>query len=136
MYTLWSDIDRLFNHSFSDFWDREPERDSMTGLNRMNLIDKGDSFEFVAELPGVEEKDVNLTVHNGTLNLSAKREIPRKKEDGYYMIERGAFDIQRSIGLPSAVNAAETKASFKNGVLRVILPKAPEAQPKQIAINA
>ena len=141
MFTLWSDIDRLFNHSFSDmFSDRMMRRfedsDAFVGACRMNLIDRGENLEFVAELPGVKEKDMNLTVHNDTLTLSAKREVSHDKENRIYLAERGNFDIQRSIGLPARVDAEKAKASFKNGILRVILPKAPENQPKQIAINA
>ncbi len=105
------------------------------GLNRMNLIDKGASLEFVAELPGVDEKDMNLTVHNDTLTLSAKRNITRSKDNIIYLTERGNYDVRRSIVLPSRIDAEKTTASFKNGILRVALPKAPESQPKQIAIN-
>ena len=67
MFTLWSDIDRLFNRSFADmFNDRMMQRfencDACAGAYRMNLLDRGENLEFVAELPGVEEKDMNLTV--------------------------------------------------------------------------
>lgn len=140
MFTLWSDIDRLFNNSFADMLNdrmiKHIENNAFTGLNRMNLIDKGDSLEFIAELPGVDEKDMNLTVHNDTLTLSAKRNISRSKENILYLAERGNYDVRKSIVLPSRIDAEKTTASFKNGVLRVALPKAPESQPKQIAINA
>ena len=141
MFTLWSDMDRLFNRSFSDmFGDRMMRRfedcDSCAGAYRMNLLDRGENLEFVAELPGVEEKDMNLTVHDDTLTLSAKRTVSRDKENRIYLAERGNYDVQRSIGLPSRVDVNKAKASFKNGVLRVVLPKSPESQPKQIAINA
>lgn len=141
MFTLWSDIDRLFNHSFADmFNDRMMHRfencEACAGAYGMNLLDRGENLEFVAELPGVEEKDMNLTVHNDTLTLSAKRNISRDKENRIYLAERGNYDVQRSIGLPVRVDANKATANFKNGILRVILPKAPENQPKQIAINA
>lgn len=141
MFTLWSDMDRLFNHSFSDmFSDRMMRRfedgDAFVGARRMNLLDRGETLEFVAELPGVEEKDMNLTVHGDTLTLSAKREVSHDKENRIYLAERGNYEVQRSIGLPSRVDADKATASFKNGILRVVLPKTPESQPKQIAINA
>ena len=141
MFTLWSAMDRLFNRSFADmFGDRMMRRfedcDSCAGAYRMNLLDRGENLEFVAELPGVEEKDMNLTVHDDTLTLSAKRTVSRDKENRIYLAERGNYDVQRSIGLPSRVDVNKAKASFKNGVLRVVLPKSPESQPKQIAINA
>ena len=79
---------------------------------------------------------MNLTVHNDTLTLSAKRTIARSKDNTIYLAERSNYDILRSIALPARVDADKTTATFKNGILRVILPKAPENQPKQIAINA
>jgi len=141
MFTLWSDIDRLFNNSFADMFNDSMIRhfensNAFIGMNRMNLIDKGENLEFVAELPGVDEKDMNLTVHNDTLTLSAKRTVSREKDNTLYLAERGNYDVRRSIALPSRVEADKTTATFKNGVLRVVLPKAPENQPKQIAINA
>lgn len=141
MFTLWSDIDRLFNRSFADMLNDQMMRkfdgtDAYAGSQRMNLMDKGENLEFVAELPGVEEKDMNLTVHNDTLTLSAKRTVTHDKENRIYLAERSSCEIQRSIALPARVDAEKTTATLKNGVLRVVMPKAPENQPKQIAINA
>ena len=138
MFTLWSDIDRLFNRSL-DWMLEHPFRednDAIYGLQRMNLMDKGENLEFIVELPGVEDKDMNLTVHNDTLTLSAKRKIEHKDGDALYLSERSNYDIKRSIALPVRVEADKATASLKNGVLRVILPKVPESKPKQIAINA
>ena len=141
MFTLWSDIDRLFNRSFADWmlndraW-RQFGEDACCGMHRMNLLDKGETLEFVAELPGVEDKNMNLTVHNDTLTLSAKRTVEHEKGNTVYLAERGNYDIQRSIALPARVDADKASASFKNGILRVTLPKSAENQPKQIAIHA
>ena len=79
MFTLWSDIDRLFNHPFADWMFNEnalrSAEESFLGLNRMNLTDKGENLLFVAELPGVSQDDINLSIHEDTLTLSAKRNI-------------------------------------------------------------
>lgn len=137
MYTLWSDFDRLWNNSLEN-WFVGPQmmRRACEETERMNLLDKGENLEFVAELPGVEEKDMNLTVHDDTLTLKAKRTVAHDKENSLYLAERGNFDMQRSIGLPTHVQADKAKATFKNGILDVILPKAVESQPRQISINA
>ncbi|MBQ9817239.1 MAG: Hsp20/alpha crystallin family protein [Proteobacteria bacterium] len=141
MFTLWSDIDRLFNRSFADWmlndraW-RQFSDDACCGMHRMNLLDKGENLEFVAELPGVDDKNMNLTIHNDTLTLSAKRTVEHEKGNTVYLAERGNYDIQRSIALPAKVEAEKAAATFKNGILRVTLPKSAENQPKQIAINA
>lgn len=135
MFTLWSDIDRLFNRSFADWMLRDrPYREGFGNL-RMNLIDAGENLEFFAELPGVEEKDMELSVHNDTLTFGAKRTIVRDKEQTTYLAERGDYDIRRSIALPARVEAEKAVATLKNGVLHVVLPKAPDSKPKQIAIN-
>ena len=141
MYTLWSDFDRLLNDSLENwFVDPRMMRRAFVaegnGATRMNLLDKGENLEFVAELPGVEEKDMNLTVRNDTLTLKAKRTVTHNKENNLYLAERGNYDMQKSIGLPARVEADKAKATFKNGILDVILPKAPESKPRQISINA
>ena len=136
MFTLWSDIDRLFNRSFADWMLQDRAYREDLGNLRMNLIDNGENLEFIVELPGVEEKDMDLSVHNDNLTLSAKRTIARDKDQTVYRAERGDYDIRRSIALPARVEADKASATLKNGILRVVLPKAPESKPKQIAINA
>lgn len=141
MYTLWSDFDRLLNNSLEN-WFVDPRllrrafAEEATGTSRMNLLDKGENLEFVAELPGVEEKDMNLSVHNDTLTLKAKRTVTHNKENSIYLAERGNYDMQKSIALPVRVEAEKAKATFKNGILDVVLPKAAESKPRQISINA
>ena len=138
MFTLWSDMDRFFNNSFADwmFNPRFRANDDVFGSYRMNLIDKGENIEFIAELPGVEDKDMSLDVHNDTLTLRAKRAVSHNPEDTLYLSEREDYDIKRSVALPAKIDAEKASATLKNGILRVVLPKAPESQPRQIAINA
>ena len=130
MFTLWSDIDRLFNRSLSDWMlNSRADDEAFRGFHRMNLIDSGDALKFIAELPGVADKDMNLSVHQDTLTLSAKRNISHEKDN------TENYDVQRSIALPVHVDAAKAKATLKNGLLTVILPKVPESKPQQIAIH-
>ena len=132
MFTLWSDMDRLFNI----LNDRDYRYAASQPKFRMNLQDKGENLEFVAELPGVSEKDINLEIHNETLTLSAKREVSHEKENTIYLGERGSWNIQRSISLPVAVEVENTNATLKNGILHVTLPKAASSRPQTIAIHA
>lgn len=137
MFTLWSDIDRLFNRSLSDWMvNSRSDDEAFRGFHRMNLIDSGDSLKFIAELPGVADKDVNLSVHQDTLTLSAKRNIAHDEDNTVYLSERENYDVQRSIALPVHVDAASVKATLKNGLLTVVLPKLPESKPQQIAIHS
>ncbi len=134
MFTLWSDMDRLFN--ILNDRDYRYAAAQKSPKFRMNLLDKGENIEFVAELPGLSDKDITLEVHNETLTLSAKRDIQHNKENNIYLAERSSWDIKRSISLPLPIDVDKAKASFKDGVLRVTLPKAPSSRPQQIAINA
>jgi HSP20 family protein len=132
MYTLWNDFDRLFNFfNGCDYRCNAPQQSY-----RMNLQDQGDNLEFVAELPGVEDKDINLEIHDDTLKLSAKRNIEHGKNNDIYMTERKSWDLQRSITLPVQVESDNTKAVLKNGILRVTMPKAAASRPQKIQINA
>ena len=136
MFTLWSDIDRLFNRSLSDWMlNSRADDEAFRGFHRMNLIDSGDALKFIAELPGVADKDMNLSVHQDTLTLSAKRNISHEKDNTVYLSERENYDVQRRIARPVHVDAAKAKATLKNGLLTVILPKVPESKPQQIAIH-
>lgn len=132
MFTLWSDMDRLFNI----LNDRDYRYAASQPKFRMNLQDKGENLEFVAELPGVSEKDINLEIHDETLTLSAKRDVTHEKDNTLYLAERGSWNIQRSISLPVAVEVENTNATLKNGILRVTLPKAASSRPQKILINA
>ena len=134
MFTLWSDMDRLFN-IFNDN-DCRCRVSKCRPKFRMNLTDKGDNLEFIAELPGVSDKDVSLEIHNDTLTLSANRKLDQDKENVLYSSERGAWNIKRSISLPTAVEVENAKAVFKDGILRVTLPKAACNRPQRIAVNA
>jgi len=86
-----------------------------------------------AELPGVSDKDVEITVHDGVLNIKADR---RPEEGRAYLYNSRSFgSFERSIVLPEAVDAENVEASMSNGVLRVDLPKHPAARPRKIPLK-
>jgi HSP20 family protein len=105
----------------------------------VDVAEKDDAFEITAELPGLAEKDVNVSHANGTLTIKGekKAETEEKKKD-YYLSERRYGAFQRSFSIPEGVDADEIDARFKDGVLTVRLPKTAEAkQPaKKIAVKA
>ena len=86
--------------------------------------------EFVveAELPGMDEKDVSVTLNNGVLTLKGEKKSEREeKQDDYHLMERSYGSFQRSFRLADAVDPDKVKASFDKGVLKVSMPKRPEA---------
>jgi HSP20 family protein len=92
-----------------------------------------------AELPGIDEKDVQLTIHDGVLSLRGEKKMERSdKHENYHLMERSYGSFQRSIRLPETVDEDKAEARFEKGVLTVTLPKRPESvkEQKKIEIKA
>jgi HSP20 family protein len=103
------------------------------------VTEDDNAYEITAEMPGVEEKDVEITVKDDRLTLRGekKSEKEEKKKD-YHMTERSYGAFERSFHLPADVAADKIRADFEKGVLTLTLPKTPEAKSKErkIAIKA
>lgn len=105
----------------------------------MDLVDKDDSYEITAELPGIDEKNVEIKLSNHTLTIKGeKSEEKEEKQKDYYLSERRYGSFQRSFQLPEGVNADKIEATFARGVLTVNLPKTAEAKKaeKKITVKA
>jgi HSP20 family protein len=102
----------------------------------VDVIEDDDKVVVKAELPGLTDKDVDISVVDNTLTIKGeKKQEEEKKEKGYHRLERSYGMFQRSIMLPASVTSEKAKASFKNGVLEIELPKQEEAKPKQIKVK-
>ena len=89
-----------------------------------------------AELPGLESKDINVSMLGHTLTIRGERQHEAEaKEENFYRRELAYGVFQRQIELPQAVNPEGLKASYKNGILEISLPKREEAKPKQIKVD-
>ena len=89
-----------------------------------------------ADLPGMDEKDINLTVHNGVLSLRGEKKSEHTDErDNYHVMERSYGSFQRSIRLPDTVDEDKAEARFDKGVLTITLPKRPESVSAQKKIQ-
>jgi len=103
----------------------------------IEVFEKEDKFVVKAELPGMKEEDIDVSVVGDTLTLKGERKAETEvKEEDYYCCERSYGSFFRSIALPSTVDAKKIEASFEDGVLEVSLPKAAEVKPKKISISA
>ena len=102
----------------------------------VDVIETDEEFQIRAELPGVEKKDVKLSVENGVLLISGHREH-EKAENGkrYHKMERVYGSFARSFTVPAAVDVHKVTAEFKNGLLTVRLPKSEKARPKSIEVQ-
>ena len=107
------------------FW--QPE--SWIAAPAIDLVERDNAFEMTADMPGLEEKDIEVKVANGVLTVKGQKEEGKedKKED-FHLRERRFTSFERSIRLPETVDADKIEAAFKNGVLTVTMPKTAEAQ--------
>jgi HSP20 family protein len=88
------------------------------------------------EVPGIEEKDLDIRVENNTLTVKGERKFEKEeKEENFHRIERRYGTFYRAFTLPSTVDSEHVQASYQNGILKLELSKKPEAQPKQIKVN-
>jgi HSP20 family protein len=126
------EMDRVFN----DFG-RVPGKASSQGRAswpRMELADLGGSLLLTAEVPGLADKDLKIQVDQSTLTLQGSRRVEPPKGYDTHRRERSPYEFTRSFTLPVKVDADQAKATLKNGLLTLTLPKAPEVQPRQIKV--
>jgi HSP20 family protein len=103
----------------------------------IEVFEKEDKFVVKAELPGMKEEDIDISVVGDTLTIKGERKAESEvKEEDYYCCERSYGAFSHSIAVPSDVDAKKIEASYEDGVLEVSLPKAPEVKPKKIAVSA
>ncbi len=103
----------------------------------VDFVEKDREYEISAELPGLDEKNVEVKVTGGVLTISGeKKEEKEEKKEGYYFSERRYGSFKRAFHMPEGVDADKITAGFDKGVLRVKLPKSAEAkkEEKKIAI--
>jgi HSP20 family protein len=147
--SLHREIDRLFDDFGMGFrWPfgrslaaeplfaREPTWPKMPAVD---VVESEKGYEITADLPGMEEKNIEVKVTGGVLTMKGERqEEKEEKRQDYYLQERSFGSFQRSFELPESIDVDKIEASFKNGVLNVKLPKKAEAQKlaKKIEVKA
>lgn len=103
---------------------------------QVDIFEDENGIRLHADLPGVEQKDLDVKVENGTLSLRGERRLAHEaNKENYHRIERYFGTFSRSFALPDYADAENVGASFKNGVLDVTIPKRAEKRPKQIKIE-
>ena len=102
----------------------------------VNLYETPDSYVLSAELPGLRSEDIEVTLERDRLTLSGTRRIEHPKDASLHRVERRAGSFRRAVQLPKEVDGEKVEASYRNGVLRVRIPKAPEHQPRRITVGA
>ena len=131
------------NRVFDDFWGEswlEPRREAGAAAfwPQVDVTETDKEIKVSAEIPGVEPKDIDLSVEDGMLTIKGEKKYEREeKEKGQYRMERSYGSFERAIELPAEVDESKAKAEFKKGVLRLTLPKKPGApsRRKKIAVT-
>jgi len=140
----WSALDRWSNlrdqlNSFFDmpFWSSfERTGQLFTGWSpALDLYESGDHFVAVVKLPGMRREDIDISLHDGTLTISGERKRESSNGKTAQRTERYVGTFRRSIGLPTRVDPSKVSATYEDGILKVTLPKAEDAKPKQIQVS-
>ena len=132
LYFLQNRMNRLFEEQYGG-----GKEDSLTTAGAfvppVDIYEDEHSVQLKLEVPGIDEKDLDVKVENNTLTVSGERKF--EKEENFRRVERRYGSFTRSFTLPNTVSTEDINASYDNGVLNIRLAKRAEAKPKQIKVN-
>ena len=129
------EMDRLFDRFFEPRWDEF----ELVGewAPKVDVVETKDAVVVKAELPGMEQKDINVELENQVLTIKGeKHQEKEEKSERFHRMERSWGAFSRTFRLPAAVEGGKVNATFKSGVLTVTLPKAPTAKGTTIPVKA
>ena len=138
---LWDDF---FNDGFENIFSLVPQRifskpETLREYSwhpRVDVHETEDALIFDAEMPGVKEDDVEVTVENNVLTIKGERKFEKdNKSDNYHRVERHYGSFQRIFSLPNNLNTSDVTANYSEGILEIKFPKKPESKPKKVVIN-
>ena len=128
-------MNRLFRESYSP----EGPEDALTTTSfapPVDIYEDEHSITLKLEVPGIDEKDIDVRIDNNTLTVHGERKIEKEeKEENFRRVERQYGSFTRSFTLPSSVDVSQVSADYAQGVLNIKLAKKAEAKPKQIKVN-
>ncbi|HEU4401285.1 MAG TPA: Hsp20/alpha crystallin family protein [Candidatus Polarisedimenticolia bacterium] len=132
LFTMQDRMNRIFNDTLT----RLPAGESFGAwAPPVDISEEGDNIVLRAEVPGVNKDDLDIKVENGTLTLRGEKKLEKEANaENAYRVERYYGAFSRSFVLPTAIDPDRIKATYRDGVLEVIVPKAEEAKPKKIRV--
>lgn len=146
MMTYWMDLSdpyrafdtlrRRMDQVFREYDAGTNGRARPVGYPRVDLHDTKEAFVLTAEVPGLTDKDVQISVTGDSLTIAGERKAAAPEGYAVHRQERGLLRFARSFAMPARVDVDKVTATVKNGVLTVTLPKHPESQPKSITVKA
>lgn len=135
LFNLHNEMGRAFGDLLSS-QDSETNTESASWMPTVDISESEQSYEIHAELPGVKESDVNVSVTDNLLTIKGMKQAQEKTDDkNFHRVERQYGTFQRSFTLPRQVDTTRIKAGYKDGILTLTIPKAEEAKPTEIQIS-
>jgi HSP20 family protein len=136
MFSLQNKMNDFFNDFFFPLDAGETVGRSWGWNPKVDIYEEADHIVLKAELPGVDKKDIEIDVKNGVLTLKGERSVENEvKEENYYRKERSFGRFERCFKLEGDVDADKIAADYKDGILKVSIPKPEEIKPKQITVH-
>ena len=134
LMTLREKMNRLFEDAFAARGE-EKELVSGTWTPSVDIYETENSLILTAEVPGLDEKDVEIKIEDNTLTLQGERKFEKEtKEENYHRIERAYGSFYRSFTLPNYIDQDKIKAEHENGILKITMPKKVELKPRKVKI--
>src|SRR3954454_12969075 len=132
--TVQDRLNRLFRESYGE--GREEALNTSSFAPAVDVYEDEHNVTLKIEVPGIDEKDIDVRVENNTLTVHGERKIEQEeKEENYRRIERQYGSFTRTFTLPTTVDTESIQADYDKGVLKIRLAKKAEAKPKQIKVN-
>jgi HSP20 family protein len=129
------EMDRLFDRFLEPVWPEMPALGEWEP--KLDVTETKDAITVKAELPGVEQKDISISIQEGVLTFKGEKQAEKEEKDKrHHRIERSYGAFYRSVALPAAVDSSKAAATFKDGVVTITLPKAAEAKGTIIPVKA
>lgn len=137
MLSIQDEMNRLFDRFFvKNPWEEQESIDAVNWYPNMDISENNNEFIVSAELPGLKKEDIHITYTNGTLKIEGERKkVKEEKDTNFHRVERVYGKFCRTFQLPSLIKNDKINADFKDGILRINLPKADEVKPKEIEVK-
>ena len=128
-------MNRLFEDAVSTARSEEKDMISASWAPAVDIYEDESQLVLTAEIPGINEKDVEIKIEDNTLSIHGERKLEKEtKEENYHRIERAYGSFYRSFTLPNHIDQDKIQAEHENGVLKITMPKKPELQPRKVKI--
>jgi HSP20 family protein len=137
LLSIQDEMNQVFRRAIGQGGQSEPGEGRALWAPALDISERKDAYLVTVEVPGVKPEDLDVTLEDGVLTVQGRREATRDSSDQqYHRVERRYGAFRRTVTLPTRTKAEAIEASFENGVLEIIVPKAEEARPRKIEIRS